>query len=196
MAWTTPTTRTTGDLITAAIWNSDLVDNLAYLKTETDKVGALLREGAETAVNNTTVETTVFSGAVPANTLSTNKILIGRLWYRWDSTAAANSFTLRVKYGGTTLFSVAPGAAQTNVSQGYGFLEFILRGDGATNAQEARAQHVFQYNANSPVWLPNISGTAAIDSTAAQNLVITVQHAATDASTTFTTKGIVIEGAF
>ena len=31
MAWTTPTTRSTGDLITAAIWNTDLVDDLNYL---------------------------------------------------------------------------------------------------------------------------------------------------------------------
>lgn len=32
MGWTTPTTRSTGDLITASIWNTDLVDDLAYLK--------------------------------------------------------------------------------------------------------------------------------------------------------------------
>ncbi len=32
MAWTAPTTRSTSDLITASIWNTDLVDNLAYLK--------------------------------------------------------------------------------------------------------------------------------------------------------------------
>jgi len=31
MAWTTPTTRSTGDLITAANWNTDLVDNLIHL---------------------------------------------------------------------------------------------------------------------------------------------------------------------
>lgn len=31
MAWTEPTTRSTGDLITAAIWNTDVVDNLDYL---------------------------------------------------------------------------------------------------------------------------------------------------------------------
>ena len=35
MAWTTPTTRTTGTLITASIWNTDLTDNLIYLKTNT-----------------------------------------------------------------------------------------------------------------------------------------------------------------
>lgn len=31
MAWTTPTTRSVSELITAAIWNADLVDNLLYL---------------------------------------------------------------------------------------------------------------------------------------------------------------------
>lgn len=34
MAWTTPTIRATGYLVTAADWNTDLVDNLAYLKGE------------------------------------------------------------------------------------------------------------------------------------------------------------------
>lgn len=31
MAWTAPTTRQTGDLITADIWNTDVVDNLQVL---------------------------------------------------------------------------------------------------------------------------------------------------------------------
>lgn len=35
MTWTEPVTRNTGDLITASIWNSDLVDNLMYLHGRT-----------------------------------------------------------------------------------------------------------------------------------------------------------------
>ncbi len=31
MTWTDPTTRSTGDLITAAIWNQDVVDNGHFL---------------------------------------------------------------------------------------------------------------------------------------------------------------------
>lgn len=31
MAWTAPTTRATGDLITAAIWNSNITDNLLWI---------------------------------------------------------------------------------------------------------------------------------------------------------------------
>jgi hypothetical protein len=34
MAWTTPTIRATGYLVTASDWNTDIVDNLAYLKGE------------------------------------------------------------------------------------------------------------------------------------------------------------------
>lgn len=33
MAWVTPTARTTGEFITAAIWNQDVVDNANLLKT-------------------------------------------------------------------------------------------------------------------------------------------------------------------
>lgn len=33
MAWTSPTTRTTGELITASIWNTDLTNNLLFLYT-------------------------------------------------------------------------------------------------------------------------------------------------------------------
>lgn len=36
MAYTAPTTRSTSDFITASIWNTDLVDNIAYLKTQAD----------------------------------------------------------------------------------------------------------------------------------------------------------------
>lgn len=34
MAWTTPTVRATGYLVTASDWNTDIVNNLAYLKGE------------------------------------------------------------------------------------------------------------------------------------------------------------------
>jgi hypothetical protein len=41
MAWTAPSVRTTGDLITASIWNVDLVADLLLLKTSIDSSGNL-----------------------------------------------------------------------------------------------------------------------------------------------------------
>lgn len=38
MSWTTPTVRSTGDLITSSIWNTDIKDNLRYLKGKDGQV--------------------------------------------------------------------------------------------------------------------------------------------------------------
>jgi hypothetical protein len=46
MAWTSPTTRVTGEIITASKWNTDIVDNLLYLK-------ANLGDATETLTNAT-----------------------------------------------------------------------------------------------------------------------------------------------
>lgn len=53
MAWTTPTTRVTGELITAAIWNTDIVDNLTYLLAP-PATTSRLNEGANYTVNSGT----------------------------------------------------------------------------------------------------------------------------------------------
>jgi len=45
MVWTTPTPRTTGELITASIWNTDLKDNLILLKTSIANDGTLNATG-------------------------------------------------------------------------------------------------------------------------------------------------------
>lgn len=42
MSWTAPTLRSTGDLITASIYNTDLVNNLLFLKTPIDNNGHLI----------------------------------------------------------------------------------------------------------------------------------------------------------
>jgi|SRR3990167_4720384 len=41
MGYTEPTTRTTGDLITASIWNTDLTDNISYLNTNKGILNAI-----------------------------------------------------------------------------------------------------------------------------------------------------------
>ena len=46
MAWTPPTTRSTGELITEGIWNTDLVNNLQYLKDKLIQSGSYTGNGA------------------------------------------------------------------------------------------------------------------------------------------------------
>lgn len=59
MPWIDPTTRSTGDLITAAIWNADLVDNLIYLHHGLPM--ARVYNGANISIANATLTALTFN---------------------------------------------------------------------------------------------------------------------------------------
>lgn len=58
MPWQAPTLRSTGDLITASIWNGDLVGNLNVLKTSLDNNGHLQYPTFQSVSANYSVQTT------------------------------------------------------------------------------------------------------------------------------------------
>lgn len=64
MAYVAPSTRSTGDLITAAIWNQDAVDNVKALKAEVDTLSnRIQRDGTTIAYANpagTRVDDTIY----------------------------------------------------------------------------------------------------------------------------------------
>lgn len=63
MPYTEPTTRTTGELITASIWNTDIVNNIAALKTPPSD-SYIANEGANYSTSSTSftnVDATDFS---------------------------------------------------------------------------------------------------------------------------------------
>jgi hypothetical protein len=155
------------------------------------------RVATDTTVTNTTTETTLYSKTIPANTLSTNKrlrLVLQMSWGRSGSSSALRQVQLRFKYGGTTM--ATPGVIVVDnggVSIGIvpGVMEFLISADGATNAQIA---HLVMHGTvligaaagnleTSPVIVAVVSGGAAVDSTAAQDLVVTAQWNAADSST-------------
>lgn len=69
MAWTAPTTQTTGTLITASVWNTDLTDNLAELK-DPPSDNYELNEGSNYTTSSTTFVD--IDGTNLALTLTTN----------------------------------------------------------------------------------------------------------------------------
>jgi hypothetical protein len=72
MAWTAPTSRSTADLITQSIWNTDLVDNLNYLlgalqpNTMINRSGGTLDAGA-VVVNDPSTDTSFTTTATADN---------------------------------------------------------------------------------------------------------------------------------
>ena len=70
--WTAPTTRSTGDLISASIWNTDLVENLKYLKDAPVFTGVV----------------TITAGTVTAPALTTAGDTNTGLWFPGADTVA------------------------------------------------------------------------------------------------------------
>lgn len=139
-------------------------------------------------VTNTTSETDLISYAVAGGTLSTNKAIKLRMAMSAGWTTNGSSLTVRVKYGATTLatFIYDPTAATTQT--GYMIIEGMIIGAGATNAQESNFT-AFSNGMTDPATLANNvrleTATAAEDSTASKNLVVSVQwqNSSTDLTT-------------
>lgn len=72
MAYTVPTIRATGDLVTAAIFNTDLVDNIVYLKTQTD----LIDDCVLADVSGTRALTTVYQNAASKILIALVSVLV------------------------------------------------------------------------------------------------------------------------
>ena len=141
----------------------------------------------------------MYSYTVPANTLSTNKML--RLTFIGDylnDSGVTRSVTVRIKYGATTIGSIAQGGLTTTPSRWGLLFTTEMSANNATNAQVARTNWSVT-NAGDVTGVASgllanrvsVHNAIAEDSTAAQNLVVTIQHDA--AATTISAKAFTVQ---
>lgn len=152
-------------LSTPSVLNTKIGNKLAF-----DLTGA--------SVINTIVETTVFTGTVPANTLSTGNAIRVRCYVSGIFDSAGGTYTVNAKYGGTTVASSGSNKSAGGSSAMNGFFEFILFASAATNAQAGELLVLTAEAAGNTGTSNNCgngSGTSAVDSTASQILLITIQ---------------------
>lgn len=148
---------------------------------------------ANTTVSGTTAETTLYSKSVAGGTLSTSNSL--RLTVRITDLdlADAESVILRFKYGGTTLASVtitnSTGGTVSNVQLR---LTGTVNADGATNAQLG---DLWVASTGSTLTMaPDYgAGTAAIDSTSAQTLLLSSDFSSASATDSITIGYAILE---
>ncbi len=139
----------------------------------TNVTGALLNKvTANTTIVNTAVETTLYSFSVAGGTFSTNNVLRLTVQITDLDVQDGGSCVLRFKYGATTVASMTVDNNSTsNIANVKAFLTFTLAADGATNSQVGSALfHASLTSITSPL---TGQGTSAVDSTAAQTLVVT-----------------------
>jgi hypothetical protein len=107
---------------------------------------------------------TILTVAVPANTLTANGRIRGRIAFSCTSSANNKTFTLR--YGGSVIFSTV------ETTQARASIIFEMANRNATNSQITVSQ--FSGSAAATEKAPT---TSAVDSTAAQNFIVEVTKA-------------------
>jgi len=107
MAWTAPRTWAVGEVVTAALMNTHVRDNLLYLKSALDTIAAgdypetLSNQIPATPPSNSgTAETTLFSYTLPADTLDVNGRKV-RVMVSGTTSADSDNKVFRLYLGGT-----------------------------------------------------------------------------------------------
>jgi hypothetical protein len=175
-------------------WRTQVYGNLLALQYVLD------RDVAVATVDTSAAETTVYSYTVVAATLSTNKALrLTMLADYLNNTGGASNLTVKAKYGGTafytsTTFSVTQSASRRAVR-----LVCELTGRNATNSQQASGTFLLSGASgvtgagSAPTVDFGVYTNLAIDSTADQALLVTVQHGTSDANISFRAQVVFLE---
>lgn len=157
-------------------------------------VFVLDRDVAEAEVVSTTTETTVYTFSVPGGTLSTLRFLdIAMIGDVLNNGIGSNTVQIRLKYGATTILDTgAISIGNTGATRGYLCFRARISAKNATNAQIAHGVYGFSQGTGAAGTLAQLTGgagvqyegtgTAAEDSTAAKNLVLTIQNGLSSAN--------------
>lgn len=145
----------------------------------------------QVTVNNTVVETTLFSFTLLGGSLSTNRLLQMRSMIAVESNAGT-TYTFRLKYGATTILTIA---LPVVIANSYYPLFMDLKGDAATNAQEAHGSIIHDQSGSTFRGI-SARGTAAEDSTANKTLALTVQLGSAGAGITCRHEASSVLGAY
>jgi len=168
----------------------------AYVDTIGTKISVVT---TDVTYSSSTAENTIATTSIAGGILSTNNAVRFTMHISALGVTGTNTWTLRFKYGGTTIAT----KTYTNVSGNNSFagkVEFILAGAGTTSSQNVS----YSLNLGTPNYIGNgnlqgmmfsesAQGTSAIDSTTAQNLVVTSQHSNSSVNDNITVSMIVVE---
>jgi hypothetical protein len=122
MAWTTPATRTTGTLITAALWNTAVVDNIRFQGVSHDHNGGAGDGATLTLLGNITGMIGMFDAACPAGWTRVsawdNKMLYGGAAYGATGGSDTHSHTNAAGHTHTATHTHAVGTLSATVYPG------------------------------------------------------------------------------
>lgn len=132
-----------------------------------------------------TTENTVYTTTITGGILSTNGIIKVRTPITFATSATAETWTIRFKYGGTTLITNTFQSSATgggNASSSQGIIEGWIINNASTSSQNVGlyyaggANILASTNQTAVSWTQPSDTTSAIDTTSNQTLTMTVQR--------------------
>ena len=143
-------------------------------------------------VQNTNVETTIYSATVKGNAMGATGILTCELGGDLQNSSGGTIvLTFRVKFGGTTVATLKVSVANFAGTGGY-FIRARVGNNGNTNAQRNFAMLIASKNGSWDGTSADYAG-AAINTTSDQTLSITAQWASANANAGVFSKGGLVE---
>lgn len=149
--------------------------------------------------SSSTAENTLLSYSVPANTLSTSNVIRVTMHVAGLGVTGTNTWTLRLKYGATTIVTKVFTNVNTN-NTFVGKMEFLLAGAGTTSSQNGSyalnlgfANYVGSSGLQATMVTESAQGTSSEDSTASKTLAVTSQHSYSSANDNITVSIITTE---
>ena len=158
-------------------------------------MGIIAVDATQVDVGDTTVETTIFSATVPANTIQADKWVVLKILGNIQ-TDGSNTITVRVKFGGTTYYQDANSIGVITAQEPVWFY-IPLAGNNATNAQTLGGGLFVGTDGGATTGIgdigtdeidaitPILNDGVAIDQTSAQALAVTMQWSIAFAGDTF-----------
>ena len=197
----------TDQITTNAITTDKILDaNVTDAKLASTFTRVLDRETTQQVVNTSSIEETVFTHTIPANTLSTNRAIRFTMHFDWLLNSGTPTFTLRIKFGATTLYSGVSGTHTASSTRRPGFLVLMLNNQNATNVQAFGGTLIMNNTGSTTTGLGDISddemdgghlgsisGTSTIDTTVDSNFVITIQMDVSNVANEFRKNGAILE---
>jgi hypothetical protein len=182
MAYTAPTPRSLNDLITPSIWNTDLVDNIVYLKSELAKRTEILNILTVAANNaSTTAETALWTYNLAGTKLGTASLIkVKGPGIFYNGSGSTRTFSLKFYYGAQSV-EIFNSAFLSGKSYSYDF-ELYLSGNAATGSQKVSATIRWVSTETGSIVSLATTATITTDSNAANDLIIKAQNSASAAN--------------
>ena len=166
----------------------------------------IYKNSATVSVVNTVTETNLLNATVTAGSMGTNGILhVVMSGYYLNDGGSSAGFTMRLKFGGTTIWEDDSTSFSDATIRKPMHMEFWVKNNGSASSQRSTGWYMFGESQDAPVGYSDFSSVttkpvgvingadSSISTASSQNIVITITHDTADTLTSVNANILLLE---